>query len=102
MNNQRWLSISFLTFLKIRGVFLPYWTRWLTLEKGLFVTAARAIMGTGMIARALSTFPYFLIHDTKNVSHLHDEMDVFRITYFSTSLFTKFIFYHPTHHHDSI
>lgn len=59
MNNQRWLSISFLTFFLTWGVFLPYWTGWLTIEKGLSVTAASAIMGAGMIARALSTFLIF-------------------------------------------
>ena len=59
MNNQRWLSISFLTFFFTWGVFLPYWTGWLTIEKGLTVTAASAIMGAGMIARALSTFLIF-------------------------------------------
>ena len=35
MNNQRWLSISFLTFFFTWGVFVPYWTGWLTIEKGL-------------------------------------------------------------------
>ncbi len=61
MNNQRWLSMSFFTFFFTWGVFLPYWTGWLTIEKGLSVTAASFIMGAGMIARSLSTllvFPY--------------------------------------------
>ncbi len=59
MNNQRWLSISFFTFFFTWGIFTPYWTGWLTIEKGLSVTAASAIMGAGMIARALSTFLIF-------------------------------------------
>ncbi|WP_203248141.1 MFS transporter [Sporosarcina beigongshangi] len=59
MNNQRWLSISFLAFFFTWGVFLPYWTGWLTIEKGLTVTAASVIMGAGMVARALSTFLIF-------------------------------------------
>lgn len=61
MNNQRWLSMGFFTFFFTWGVFLPYWTGWLTIEKGLSVTAASFIMGAGMIARSLSTllvFPY--------------------------------------------
>ncbi|MBO0602129.1 3-phenylpropionate MFS transporter [Sporosarcina sp. E16_3] len=61
MNNQRWLSMSFFAFFFTWGVFLPYWTGWLTIEKGLSVTAASFIMGAGMIARSLSTllvFPY--------------------------------------------
>jgi len=61
MNNQRWLSISFFTFFFTWGAFLPYWTGWLTIEKGLSVTVASIIMGAGMIARSLSTlliFPY--------------------------------------------
>ncbi|HEX5563577.1 MAG TPA: MFS transporter, partial [Sporosarcina sp.] len=40
MNNQRWLSISFFTFFFTWGVFLPYWTGWLTIEKGLSVKDA--------------------------------------------------------------
>lgn len=59
MNNQRWLSISFLTFFFTWGIFLPYWTGWLTIEKGLSVTAASVIMGAGMIVRSLSTFLLF-------------------------------------------
>ncbi|MFJ7935011.1 MFS transporter [Sporosarcina sp. NPDC096371] len=59
MNNQRWLSMSFLVFFFTWGVFLPYWTGWLTIEKGLSVTAASIIMGAGMIARSLSTFLVF-------------------------------------------
>lgn len=61
MNNQRWLSMSFLAFFFTWGVFLPYWTGWLTIEKGLSVTAASIIMGAGMVARSFSTllvFPY--------------------------------------------
>ena len=41
------------------GVFLPYWTGWLTIEKGLSVTAASIIMGAGMIVRSFSTFLLF-------------------------------------------
>ncbi len=61
MNNQRWLSLSFLTFFFTWGVFLPYWTGWLTIEKNLSVTYASIIMGAGMVARSFSTlliFPY--------------------------------------------
>lgn len=59
MNNQRWLSFSFLTFFFTWGIFLPYWTGWLTIEKGLSVTAASVVMGAGMIARSFSTFFLF-------------------------------------------
>lgn len=61
MNNQRWLSMSFLAFFFTWGVFLPYWTGWLTIEKGLSVTDASLIMGAGMIARSFSTFLLFPI-----------------------------------------
>ena len=70
MNNQRWLSISFLAFFFTWGAFLPYWTGWLTIEKGLTVTAASTIMGAGMIARSFSTFlvfPYL----TQRMSLIH-------------------------------
>lgn len=59
MNNQRWLSISFLAFFFTWGVFLPYWTGWLTIEKGLSVTTASIVMGAGMFARSFSTFLLF-------------------------------------------
>lgn len=59
MNNQRWLSISFFTFFFTWGVFLPYWTGWLTIEKGLSVKDASIVMGAGMIARSFSTFLVF-------------------------------------------
>lgn len=59
MNNQRWLSFSFLTFFFTWGIFLPYWTGWLTIEKGLSVTSASIVMGAGMIARSFSTFFLF-------------------------------------------
>ncbi|CAM3219339.1 MFS transporter [Filibacter tadaridae] len=59
MNNQRWLSTSFLVFFFTWGVFLPYWTGWLTIEKGLSVTAASIVMGAGMVARSFSTFLVF-------------------------------------------
>lgn len=59
MNNQRWLSMSFLAFFFTWGVFLPYWTGWLTIAKGLSVTDASLIMGVGMIARSFSTFLVF-------------------------------------------
>ncbi|WP_040759899.1 MFS transporter [Sporosarcina newyorkensis] len=59
MNNQRWLSMSFFAFFFTWGVFLPYWTGWLTSAKGLSVTQAGIIMGAGMIARSFSTFFLF-------------------------------------------
>lgn len=59
MNNQRWLSMSFFVFFFTWGIFLPYWTGWLTSAKGLTVTQASIIMGAGMIARSFSTFFLF-------------------------------------------
>jgi len=59
MSNQRWLSTSFLAFFFTWGIFLPYWTGWLTIEKGLSVTDASIVMGVGMIARSFSTFFLF-------------------------------------------
>ncbi|MGN7410098.1 MFS transporter [Sporosarcina sp. SAFN-010] len=57
--NQRWLSASFFVFFFTWGIFLPYWTGWLTIEKGLTVSTASVIMGIGMAARALTTFLVF-------------------------------------------
>lgn len=59
MNNQKWLSLNFFAFFFTWGVFLPYWTGWLTNEKGLSVSAASIILGAGMVARAVSTFLFF-------------------------------------------
>ena len=61
INSQKWLSINFAAFFFTWGVFLPYWTGWLTNEKGLSVLHASIIMGAGMIARAISTFVFFPI-----------------------------------------
>ncbi|HSO59111.1 MAG TPA: MFS transporter [Paenisporosarcina sp.] len=59
INSQKWLSINFAAFFFTWGVFLPYWTGWLTNEKGLSVFHASIIMGGGMVARAISTFVFF-------------------------------------------
>lgn len=59
MNNQKWLSLNFFAFFFTWGVFLPYWTGWLTNDKGISVSAASLIMGAGMFARSLSTLIFF-------------------------------------------
>ena len=61
INSQKWLSINFAAFFFTWGVFLPYWTGWLTTEKDLSVFHASIIMGSGMVARAVSTFFFFPI-----------------------------------------
>lgn len=59
MKSQKWLSINFFTFFFTWGVFMPYWTGYLTNAKGLSVTSASIVMGAGMLARAFSTFVLF-------------------------------------------
>lgn len=59
MNNQKWLSLNFFAFFFTWGVFLPYWTGWLTNDKGISVSGASLIMGAGMAARSLSTLIFF-------------------------------------------
>ncbi|WP_211270670.1 MFS transporter [Paenisporosarcina indica] len=59
INSQRWLSVNFFAFFFTWGVFLPFWTGWLTTEKGLTVAHASLIMGAGLFARAFSTFILF-------------------------------------------
>lgn len=59
MNNQKWLSLNFFAFFFTWGIFLPYWTGWLTNDKELSVSTASIIMGAGMIARSLSTLLFF-------------------------------------------
>lgn len=59
LNSQRWLSFGFFFFFITWGIFLPFWTGWLTTDKGLTVTAASIVMGVGMILRSFSTFLFF-------------------------------------------
>ncbi|MCJ1909439.1 3-phenylpropionate MFS transporter [Planococcus ruber] len=59
MNHQKWLSLNFFAFFFTWGVFLPYWTGWLTNDKGISVSGASLIMGAGMFARSLSTLIFF-------------------------------------------
>ena len=102
MNNQRWLSMSFFAFFFTWGIFLPYWTGWLTIEKGLSVTAASFIMGAGMIARSLSTFLVF--------PYLTRKMSMIRVmkwislysTYFNAPLFTRFTFHRTSYYYGLI
>ncbi|MFP3916989.1 MFS transporter [Lysinibacillus telephonicus] len=61
MNNQRWLSQNFFIFFFTWGVYLQYWSGWLTEAKGLSVQEVSFIMGFGLVSRALSTmfiFPF--------------------------------------------
>jgi len=59
MKSQKWLSVNFFAFFFTWGIFMNYWTGYLTNVKGLSVTAASIIMGAGMVARAFSTFVLF-------------------------------------------
>ncbi len=59
MNNQRWLSQNFFIFFFTWGVFLQYWSGWLTGAKGLSVHEVGFIMGFGLVARAVSTMFIF-------------------------------------------
>lgn len=59
MFSQKWMSVQFFIFFFTWGVFLPYWTGYLTNVKEMSVYAASLIMGAGMIARAFSTLVLF-------------------------------------------
>ena len=59
MKSQKWLSVNFFAFFFTWGIFMPYWTGYLTNVKGLSVTSASIIMSAGMVARAFSTFVLF-------------------------------------------
>ncbi|HWK24358.1 MAG TPA: MFS transporter [Ureibacillus sp.] len=61
MNDQRWLSQNFFFFFFTWGVYLQYWSGWLSEAKGLSVSQVSLIMGFGLVARAISTmfvFPF--------------------------------------------
>ncbi|MBJ7987098.1 3-phenylpropionate MFS transporter [Bacillus cereus] len=61
MNSASWLSTRYFTFFFTWGVFLPYWTVWLTSGKNFTVEEAGIIVSTGLIVRSfttLYTFPY--------------------------------------------
>lgn len=59
MNYQKWLSINFFAFFFTWGIFIPYWTGWLIIEKDLSVSNASIVMGAGMLGRGFSTFFLF-------------------------------------------
>ncbi|AYC30381.1 3-phenylpropionate MFS transporter [Paenisporosarcina cavernae] len=65
MKSQKWMSINFFLFFFTWGVFLPYFTGWLTSVKGLTIAEASIVMGSGMLARAFSTFLLFPIATSK-------------------------------------
>lgn len=61
MNTDRWMSKRFFSFYMTWGIFLPYWTGWMIIEKGITVSQSSFIMSLGLVARGLSTlfaFPY--------------------------------------------
>lgn len=63
-NNQQWLSLNFFSFFITWGVFLPYWTGWLTSEKNLSVAMASIVVGAGMMSRSFSNlflYPVFTL-----------------------------------------
>ncbi|MFC7684583.1 MFS transporter [Ureibacillus sp. GCM10028918] len=59
MNDQRWLSQNFFIFFFTWGVYLQYWSGWLSEAKGLSVSQVSLIMGFGLVARAISTMFVF-------------------------------------------
>ncbi len=59
MNDQRWLSQNFFIFFFTWGVYLQYWSGWLSEAKGLPVSEVSLIMGFGLVARAISTMIVF-------------------------------------------
>lgn len=64
MKNQQWLSLNFFSFFITWGIFLPYWTGWLTNEKNLSVGMASIVIGAGMMSRSISNlflYPIFTI-----------------------------------------
>jgi len=64
MKNQQWLSLKFFSFFITWGIFLPYWTGWLTNEKNLSVGMASIVIGAGMMSRSISNlflYPIFTI-----------------------------------------
>ncbi|MGL4820070.1 MAG: MFS transporter, partial [Bacilli bacterium] len=50
---QRWMSQRFFIFFFTWGVFLPYWTVWLT-EQGMSVAQAGIIISVGLLVRGFS------------------------------------------------
>jgi len=61
MNTHSWMSKRFFSFYMTWGIFLPYWTGWMIIEKGITVSQASFIMSLGLVVRGLSTlfaFPY--------------------------------------------
>ena len=105
MNNQRWLSQNFFIFFFTWGVYLQYWSGWLSEAKGLSVQQVSFIMGFGLVARAISTmfvFPYaakylsdkkltqFLVISALIAVLLYLPFDSFTALFIVTMLFSLF------------
>ncbi|SEN51550.1 3-phenylpropionate MFS transporter [Lihuaxuella thermophila] len=58
MEKQSWMSLRFFTFFFTWGVFIPYWTAWLT-TKGFSIEDAGLFVAVGLIVRAIATFYIF-------------------------------------------
>ncbi len=61
MNTQAWMSKRFFSFFLTWGIFLPYWSGWMILTKGVSVAEVSLIMSCGLLIRGISTlflFPY--------------------------------------------
>lgn len=62
MNTYRWMSKRFFIFYMTWGIFLPYWTGWMIIEKGITVSQASFIMSLGLVARGFLLYLPFLYY----------------------------------------
>lgn len=59
MTDQRWMSLQFFGFFFTFGIFVPYWSAWLTTSKGFTADEAGLIIALGLITRSITTFLIF-------------------------------------------
>ncbi|PGL73247.1 MFS transporter [Bacillus sp. AFS055030] len=59
MTSQRWMSLQFFGFFFTFGIFVPYWSAWLTTSKGFTADEAGLIIALGLITRSITTFFIF-------------------------------------------
>ncbi|MFB7141664.1 MFS transporter [Gottfriedia sp. NPDC056225] len=81
MKSQRWMSLQFFGFFFTFGIFVPYWSTWLTASKGFSPDKAGLIIALGLIARSVTTFYIFpFVSRYVNLARLNQVVSLTSVT----------------------
>ncbi|PFH88065.1 MFS transporter [Bacillus sp. AFS088145] len=81
MTDQRWMSLQFFGFFFTFGIFVPYWSAWLTTSKGFTADEAGLIIALGLITRSITTFFIFpFISRYLNLARLNQVVSLTSVT----------------------